>query len=47
MSPLFPRRSPPHKVHWNWEILLPCNYRCSYCRVHDEKKTYLRRSVEL
>jgi len=36
MSPLHPRRSPPYKVHWNWEITLACNYRCSYCGAHKE-----------
>ncbi len=39
--PLFPRRSAPYKVHWNWEILQPCNYRCSYCVVHNESAPYL------
>lgn len=39
--PLFPRRSAPYKVHWNWEIMLPCNFRCSYCVVHNESAPYL------
>ena len=43
--PIHPRRPPPHKVHWNWEILLPCNYRCSYCVVHDERTPYLKLDV--
>ena len=36
MTPLLPRKSPPFKVHWNWELLLACNYRCSYCGAHKE-----------
>lgn len=43
--PAYPRQSPPYKVHWNWEILLPCNYRCSYCIVHNEAAPYLILSV--
>jgi MoaA/NifB/PqqE/SkfB family radical SAM enzyme len=23
----------PYKVHWNWDILFKCNYKCSYCEV--------------
>ena len=40
-KPLLPRRAAPYKVHWNWEIMLPCNYRCSYCIVHNESAPYL------
>ncbi len=43
--PLLPRRAPPYKVHWNWEIMLPCNYRCSYCVVHNEAAQYLIQGV--
>jgi MoaA/NifB/PqqE/SkfB family radical SAM enzyme len=37
----YPRRVPPYRVHWNWELSLSCNYKCSYCGVwpngQDEK----------
>ena len=39
--PLKPRRPAPYKVHWNWEIMLPCNYRCKYCVVHNESASFL------
>jgi MoaA/NifB/PqqE/SkfB family radical SAM enzyme len=44
--PLFPRRVAPFKVHWNWEIMLPCNYKCSYCIVHNESAPYLIQTVD-
>ncbi len=45
-KPLLPRRAPPYKVHWNWEIILPCNYRCRYCVVHNESASFLTLPVE-
>jgi len=33
ISPLFPRKDPPYRIHWNWEVTFDCNYRCSYCPV--------------
>lgn len=44
--PLKPRRAAPFKVHWNWEIMLPCNYRCTYCVVHNESASFLVQGVE-
>lgn len=29
--PKFPRKDPPYRVYWNWDITYECNYRCSYC----------------
>ncbi|MBI3547466.1 MAG: radical SAM protein [Elusimicrobia bacterium] len=43
--PLYPRRAAPFKVHWNWEIMLPCNFRCSYCVVHNESAQFLQLPV--
>lgn len=40
-----PRKAPPGKLHWNWEILLRCNYRCGYCTVHDETAPFLELGV--
>jgi len=28
----------PYRVHWNWEITMDCNYRCSYCEVPKKKE---------
>lgn len=43
--PELPRHAAPFKVHWNWEIMLPCNYRCSYCVVHNESAQFLTLDV--
>jgi molybdenum cofactor biosynthesis enzyme MoaA len=45
LLPKFPRKAPPYRVHWNWELGLSCNYKCSYCHVwpkgKDERYTLL------
>ena len=41
----YPRLVPPYRVHWNWELGLSCNYKCSYCEVwpkgRGEKHSYI------
>ena len=26
-----PRKEPPYRVFWNWDMLYECNYKCTYC----------------
>lgn len=33
LLPKLIRKVPPYRVHWNWELGLGCNYKCSYCHV--------------
>lgn len=42
VMPSHPRRFPPYRVHWNWDISFKCNYACSYCEVikRDEEFSY-------
>ncbi|MBU1125375.1 MAG: radical SAM protein, partial [Candidatus Omnitrophica bacterium] len=35
---LYPKLDPPFRVHWNWELGLHCNYKCSYCEVWPKGK---------
>ncbi|HBL16066.1 MAG: hypothetical protein A2X36_03970 [Elusimicrobia bacterium GWA2_69_24] len=43
--PLHPRKTPPYRVHWNWEIFKACNYRCPYCPTYDNAAPSLRLPV--
>jgi len=36
--PRFPRKDPPYRVYWNWDITYECNYKCSYCIFWKEHK---------
>jgi len=36
------RKSPPYRVHWNWELFKACNYRCRYCPTYDNAAAYLK-----
>jgi MoaA/NifB/PqqE/SkfB family radical SAM enzyme len=35
----FPRKEPPCRVFWCWDISYRCDYKCSYCRVDTWRET--------
>ena len=35
----FPRKDPPYRVFWCWDISYECNYKCAYCRVDTWRPT--------
>ncbi|HLD28851.1 MAG TPA: radical SAM protein [bacterium] len=45
--PRFPRKSPPYRIHWNWDITFQCNYRCSYCEVEKNQAQFDFREFDL
>jgi len=38
--PKYPRKDPPYKVYWNWDITYDCNYKCSYCDLRRRQDRY-------
>ncbi len=39
-SPKYPRKDPPYRVYWNWDIGYECNYQCSYCVLRKREERY-------
>jgi MoaA/NifB/PqqE/SkfB family radical SAM enzyme len=44
-SPKFPRKTPPYKVFFTWEITYECNYRCTYCHAPKPWNPNTRKTV--
>lgn len=42
----FPRKDPPYKIFWNWEITHHCTYKCSYCYFWKLDKKYKQTPVK-
>lgn len=36
----YPRKDPPYRVYWNWDISYECNYKCRYCVVRTREERY-------
>lgn len=46
-QPCFPRKTPPYRVFFTWEITYNCNYRCTYCHAPKPGNPDTRKTTSL
>lgn len=46
-QPRYPRKTPPYRVFFTWEITYECNYRCTYCHAPKPCHANVRKTVYL